>query len=120
MENSVTGNADGDAVDATGATVWLARAICGMPFFFFLGGVYFRDKLALLHFSSGVRPVIGLADMFGSKMGIYLGGRDVSMAQQLLYCAEVGPTIQHVGGKRVAEGVGCDAVFYAGLSRITL
>src|SRR5687768_5625554 len=38
-------------------------------------------------------------------MGVALGGREAGMAEQLLDGPEVGPALQQMGGKAVAEGV---------------
>ena len=39
-------------------------------------------------------------------MGIYLGGGDVGMAKHHLYCTQVSPVAEHMGGKGVPEHMG--------------
>ncbi len=50
-----------------------------------------------------------LGQAVGGDVGVDLGGRDVSVAQQGLNHAQVGPAFQQVGGEGVAQDVGADA-----------
>ena len=42
-------------------------------------------------------------------MRVYLGGRNIRMAEHLLNRADVGAILDHVGGKRMPQGVGRNA-----------
>ena len=52
--------------------------------------------------------------MFRSKMGVYLGGGDIGMPQQLLDGPEVCAAAEHVSGETVSQSVGADLNFHVG------
>ena len=45
-------------------------------------------------------------------MRVDLGGANRAVAEHLLDCAEIGPTIEKMGGEGMAEGVRTDTFFY--------
>ena len=49
------------------------------------------------------------------KVGVNLGGGDTGVSQQGLHMAKAGAASKHVGGKAVAQGVGCYVLFNATL-----
>ena len=46
-------------------------------------------------------------------MGIDLGGRDISMAQELLDRSQIGPAFKKMGGEAMAKGVGRHGSVYS-------
>ncbi len=40
-----------------------------------------------------------------SDLSVDLGGRQIGVTEEFLYCAQVGTAFQQVGGKRVAQRV---------------
>lgn len=53
-----------------------------------------------------VMPRMQLRQAAAGHMGIYGGGGNISVAQQQLHRPQVGPMVEQVGGKGVAQGVG--------------
>ena len=52
-------------------------------------------------------------------MSVYLSGGGAGVSEQLLHDAQVGPTLEKVGGEGVAEGVGVHARPQSGLGGIS-
>ena len=46
----------------------------------------------------------------GRDVGVYLGRGQTLVTQQFLDDAQIGPTVEQVGGETVAEGVGRDTL----------
>ena len=53
-----------------------------------------------------VRPLVGLPQPTCADMGVDLGGGQALVAEKFLDAAEIGPAVEHVAGKAVAERVG--------------
>lgn len=58
--------------------------------------------------------------MFRSKMGVYLGGGDIGMPQQLLDSPEVCAAAEHVSGETVSQRVRCNLTFQTGCLGVLL
>src|SRR3990172_13113723 len=56
------------------------------------------------------RLVVGLALALLGDVGVYLGGAGAGVTQQLLHDPQLGAAVQQVGGERVAQEVGEDAL----------
>ena len=50
-----------------------------------------------------MRGIVHRGKVLKIKMGIDLGGGEVSMPQQLLHAAQIAARLQHMGGKGVAQ-----------------
>ena len=48
---------------------------------------------------------VDLPDAFAGQVGVQLRGADGRMSEQLLDDAQVGPTLEKMGGERVAERI---------------
>ena len=57
-------------------------------------------------FCPRVRGVVDGAQPLPTDMSVTLGGGEVGVTEQLLHGAEVGATVEQVGGEGVAQGVG--------------
>src|SRR5882724_5938261 len=64
-----------------------------------------------------MRGVVHPHQVLRAHVGVALGRRQSTVAQQLLDEAEIGAGPQHVGGEAVAEGVGCHSLDDAGPAR---
>ena len=51
-----------------------------------------------------------VTQMFAVEMGVYFGRQNIFVPQHLLHLADRGAAFEQVGGERVAEGVGTDAL----------
>ena len=61
-----------------------------------------------------------LKNILSIYMRVDLGGVQAGMAQQRLNYAQVDPCLQEVGGKGMAESVGCDLLFETSFQSLLL
>lgn len=62
--------------------------------------------------------VIHLFHFVGGEVGVYLGGAEGLMSEEFLDDAEIGPIVEHMGGKAVPESMGADSGVEAGLEEV--
>jgi len=53
-----------------------------------------------------MRPLVGLFELFNGIVGVHLGSSQAGMPEQVFDGLQVGPLLQQVGSKTVAEGMG--------------
>lgn len=46
-----------------------------------------------------MKLLVNIAEVFVGDVGIYLSGCDISVAQEGLYRAQIGPVFKQIGGK---------------------
>ena len=82
--------------------------------------LYLLDFILYGLHGPGVGLAVDILDFLVHQTGVYLGGRDVRVAQHLLDGTQVRTVLQQVGGEGVAQGVGRDVLLDARLLLIVL
>ena len=67
---------------------------------------------------SGMGGIVNPLEAVGAHVGVDLRGGKAGMAKERLHAAEVGPAIQEVGGKSMAQFVGAGAIRQLGLASV--
>jgi len=57
---------------------------------------------------------VDLLQLLGGQVSVSLGGGEAAMTQQLLDGAQVRPSIEQMGGKGMAQGMGGDMLSQGG------
>ena len=82
--------------------------------------LYLLDLILYGLHGPGVGLAVDILDLLVHQAGVYLGGRDVRVAQHLLDGTQVCPILQQMGGEGMAQGVGRDVLFNTSLLLIVL
>src|SRR4051812_18539812 len=57
---------------------------------------------------SGVGLLVDFFEVFGTDVGVNLGGGNIPVAEHFLDAAQIAPPVQQVGGEGVPEGMWAD------------